>query len=92
MPQLFVFGPYVIFFWSDDNGEPVHVHVAIKKPTTNATKIWLTADGGCIRANNNGRIPEKDLRTVEKLVRFNHGEICNRWVELFGEGSLRFYE
>lgn len=53
MPNLFAFGPYIIFFWTVEQGEPVHVHVAVKRPSKDATKIWLTANGGCIVAHNN---------------------------------------
>lgn len=43
MPSLFRLGPYIIFFWTGENGEPVHVHIAVKRPTAEATKIWLPA-------------------------------------------------
>ena len=46
MPRVLVFGAYIIFFWVGENGEPVHVHVAEKRPSENATKIWLTSSGG----------------------------------------------
>lgn len=39
MPSIFTFGRYVIFFWTSENGEPVHVHVAVRRPTENATKL-----------------------------------------------------
>ena len=30
MPQIFKFGGYIIFFWSNENKptEPIHVHIA----------------------------------------------------------------
>ena len=37
---------YSVYFWSNENNEPIHVHVAKGKPTPNATKIWLTKSGG----------------------------------------------
>ena len=47
MPQIFKIGPYVIYFWSDENKplEPIHVHVAEGVPHANATKIWITRKG-----------------------------------------------
>lgn len=42
LPKVLIVGSYVIYFWSNENGEPVHVHIAIKKPIVDATKIWLT--------------------------------------------------
>ena len=91
MPSLFAFGPYVIFFWTGEQGEPVHVHVSIKRPSKDATKLWLTASGGCIVAHNSSQLPERDLRRVTKFVRSNHELICRRWCETFEEDSLRFY-
>lgn len=91
MPKVFVYGPYIFFFWMGEDGEPVHVHVSVKRPTKNATKYWLTADGGCVLANNDSQIPEKDLRDITKIIKFNHGRICGRWIEVFGPDALTFY-
>ena len=52
MPRLFLFQGFAIFFWTAENGEPIYVHVAKGKPSPNATKIWLTSNGGCVLANN----------------------------------------
>lgn len=43
---------YKVYFWSNENNEPIHVHVSKGKPTSNGTKIWLTRTGGCILASN----------------------------------------
>ncbi|WP_333651561.1 DUF4160 domain-containing protein, partial [Lacrimispora sp.] len=59
LPNLFTVSGYKVFFWSNENGEPIHVHVAKGKPSPNATKIWLTRAGGCIVANNGSKIPTK---------------------------------
>ena len=91
MPKILTFGQYILFFWIAENGEPVHVHVAIRRPGEGATKFWLTAAGGCILASNGSEISEKDLRDIAKLITFNHGYICNRWREVFGESDIRFY-
>ena len=91
MPKVLIFGKYILFFWVGENGEPVHVHVSEKRPYENATKFWLTANGGCLMANNNSGIPKKDLRDISKLIVLNHDYICERWVECFGEGSLTYY-
>lgn len=90
MPKVLVFGPYVIFFWVGENGEPVHVHVAEKRPTENATKIWLTSSGGCLLAHNRSKIPERDLTNILELISLNHGYICDKWREAF-HGDVSFY-
>ena len=35
---------YLIYFWSMEDGEPVHVHVS-KHKQKNATKFWITTEG-----------------------------------------------
>lgn len=90
MPKVLQFGPYVLFFWVGEDGEPVHIYVAFKRPTENATKIWLTASGGCILAHNKSGIPEKDLRNILELISLNHGLICEKWRETF-QGDITFY-
>ena len=49
MPQIFKFGPYYVYFWSNENDplEPVHVHVCEGRPVANATKLWITETGKC---------------------------------------------
>lgn len=91
MPKVLTFGRYVLFFWIAENGEPVHVHVAIRRPAQNSTKFWLTSDGGCLLANNNSDIPDKDLRDIAKLVVLNHRYICDLWADTFEDTSLEFY-
>ena len=61
LPSLFYVGSYKVFFWSNENDEPIHVHVTKGKPNANATKIWLTKNGGCIIADNKEHIPVKEL-------------------------------
>lgn len=92
MPKVLTFGRYVLFFWMGENNEPIHIHVAVKHPITGATKFWLLSNGGCLLANNDSEIPDKDLRRIAKYVTLNHTLICDRWVEEFGESALKFYE
>ena len=39
LPKLFMVSGYTVYFWSNENGEPIHVHVSKGKPTQNGTKI-----------------------------------------------------
>lgn len=68
MPRVLEFGKYIIFFWMGEDGEPVHVHVSVKRPMDNSTKIWLTRSGGCKLAHNKGQIPPKDLRDIMDVI------------------------
>ena len=48
MPQVFKMGPYLVYFWSNENEplEPVHVHISQGVPSRQSTKVWLTKNGG----------------------------------------------
>lgn len=86
MPQIFRIGPYVIYFWSNENDplEPIHVHVAEGTVAGNATKIWITRSGKALVCNNNSQIPAKVLGRIRQFVEANSEEIVSKWVEHFG--------
>lgn len=90
MPKIMQIGRYVLFFWAGEDGEPIHVHVAVKRPAEDSTKIWLLKNGGVMMANNNSGIPDKDLRKLQKFVALNHSRICEAWRNTFSE-EPRFY-
>ena len=70
---------YRLFFWSNENDEPVHIHVCKGVPTPNATKIWIPPTGNPIIAHNHGNIPTKDLNRLRKGVAANKESIvCSR--------------
>ena len=45
VPSVFEFLGYKIYFWSNENYEPIHVHISKGNPTINSTKVWLTKAG-----------------------------------------------
>lgn len=91
MPTILTLGRYVLFFWLGESDEPVHIHVAVRRPTEHATKFWLTENGGCILASNGSNLPSKELRKLATFIAYNHGHICDAWKEAFGTDNLRFY-
>ena len=90
MPNLYRIGGYVIFFWSNEFNEPIHIHIAKKKPTSNATKIWLTKSGGYIIANNKSRIVKNDLNEIFDVLSIHHSDICEEWQRHF-KTDIKFY-
>jgi hypothetical protein len=82
---------YKIYFWSNENGEPIHVHISKGNPSGNSTKIWLTKSGGCIVANNNSNIPEKDLKKIKESLIYNYFFIISEWKEHFKGEEIKFY-
>ncbi|MDD3185257.1 MAG: DUF4160 domain-containing protein [Anaerostipes sp.] len=80
MPQIFKIGSYWIYFWSNENDplEPIHVHVAKGKPTSNATKIWITKAGKCLLCNNDSKIPSKTLRNIMRIIEARNNEVVDK--------------
>ena len=91
MPKLYKLGQYSVFFWSDENGEAIHVHICIGSAMPNATKIWLTANGDCIVAHNRSKIPRSDLNEIIESIRTNHLLICSEWKKHFNVDIIKFY-
>ncbi len=83
MPTLVEIYGYRVFFWSNETGEPVHVHVCKGKPTANATKIWLPPESNPVLANNNSNIPDKELKRILKMVALNRDSIIAQWYDYF---------
>ncbi len=87
MPQLLRIGPYIIYFWSNENMplEPIHVHIGEGRATADATKLWITSTGKAIVSNNNSQIPDKVLRKIIRIIEGNSDYIKDKWFEHFGE-------
>jgi len=91
LPKLFKIGRYVVFFWSNEDSEPIHVHIGIVTPSQNSTKVWLTKHGGCIVAHNKSRIPRSDLNELLEVIQDNFFFICSEWKTHFKADTIRFY-
>ena len=91
MPQVFKIGPYIVYFWSNENEplEPIHVHIAEGRATANATKLWITSTGKAVICNNDSNIPDRVLRGMIRIIEGNSQQIIDQWKEHFGE--IRFY-
>lgn len=91
MPSIFELSGYKIYFWSNENNEPIHVHISKGKPTANSTKVWLTKSGNCILANNNSKIPNKGLSDIMGTIASNHFLIVAKWKETYRIENVKFY-
>lgn len=84
MPKVLLdFMGYKFYFWSNENGEPIHIHVSKGKQTENATKFWIKRDG-VVMVHNNGNIPTADLKKIQKYICANRDIIISRWYTHFG--------
>lgn len=84
MPRLFIIFGYQISIWSNENGEPIHVHVSKKRPSENSTKLWLCSDGKFIVAHNKSQIPENILAKIIKYLNTNSNYVLNFWKAYMG--------
>lgn len=91
MPQVFKVGTWLVYFWLNESDplEPVHVHIARKRPEKDATKVWITRAGGAVLCHNNAGIPMPALRNLMDLIALRSDYIVERWTQKFGE--CRFY-
>ncbi len=89
MPKLFKIGSYIIYFWSNEGNEPVHVHISQGIQTANATKIWLTTNGKCELCHNRSKIPQHLLNDIMDFIETQWAEIVKSWKKYFGE--VKFY-
>lgn len=91
MPNLFSVSGYKVYFWSNENDEPIHVHISKGKPTPHSTKIWLTKSGGCILAGNDSNISSRELQELMNFISAQFFMICSRWKEHFAVDEIKFY-
>lgn len=85
---------YKIYFWSNENNEPIHVHIAKGKLTQNTTKVWLTKTGGCIVANNKSKIPENELNKLLSIISKHYFFIISKWKDYYkinSKDEIKFY-
>lgn len=71
-------GPYRIFFYSFDCGEPKHVHVQRDNKTC---KFWLEP---MVLGRNNG-FSAHELNTIRELIQEHLQQILEAWDEHCGE-------
>jgi len=76
-PTVVQSGPYRLFFFSSDRGEPVHVHVERDRK---AAKFWIEP----VRLEYNHGFARAELARVEMLVREHEDAIRKAWDEYFG--------
>lgn len=91
MPNLFTIAGYQIYFWSNENNEPIHVHVSKGKPSKHATKFWLTSDGGCILASNGSKLSQHTINKLIDVITAQYGLICLKWKKYFEVETIKFY-
>jgi len=76
MPTILRIGPYRFFFYSNEQGEPAHIHVQHDRMLA---KFWLKP----VSIAGSTRFSPKDLRKIEELVVENRDTLMESWNEHF---------
>ncbi len=76
MPTVIRIGPYRFFFYSNENGEPAHIHIQRDRMLA---KFWLKP----IALASSTRFSSKELRKLESLVIENKEILLEAWNEFF---------
>jgi len=80
---LLDFMGYCIYFWSNENNEPIHVHISKGRQMENATKFWITRNDIEL-VHNKSQISANDLKKIQKYLWANRDTIIARWYQHFG--------
>lgn len=80
-----VFG-FVIYFWSNENNEPIHFHIAKGTRGEHNTKFWLYSDGTIHLCHNNSRYKKQEIKKIIEMqynIDFTN-ELIDQWRRRFG--------
>ena len=77
MPTVLRIGPYRFFFYSNEKGEPPHVHVQRERFLA---KFWLNP----VALAGSKRFASHELRTIQKHVEENRTMFLEAWNEHIG--------
>jgi Domain of unknown function (DUF4160) len=76
---LFIMG-WRLFFYSNENGEPIHIHA---EKAEMECKFWLLIDELDIKEEYCYNMGPKDLREVRKIIFTNFDLIVEAWTKHF---------
>jgi hypothetical protein len=77
MPNVLRTGPYRVYFYSHELGEPPHVHVDRDE---RSAKFWV---GPVALARNLG-FPAHELTTIQKILEQHEQQLLDAWHDYFG--------
>lgn len=78
VPTIARFGPYRVFFYSNEGLEPPHVHVEC---SDGLLKFWLVPH---VRLAGAHGLRSHTVRRVDSLVRDHQSDLLEAWYEFFG--------
>ena len=91
MPVYIRTSGYKIYFWSNENDEPVHFHITNGNPSTNDTKVWVLSNGSFQLAHNKSKISKNDLARIFSAMQSFYFDFLNFWKSYF-DNDLKFFD
>ena len=76
MPTILRVGPYRLFFYSNEQGEPAHIHI---QRDNMLAKFWLKP----VALASSTRFAPKEIRKLEEIVTENSKILIEAWNEYF---------
>jgi hypothetical protein len=76
MPTILRDGPYRFFFYANEDGEPVHIHVEHGRATA---KFWLAP----VSLARSRQFAPHELVRIEALVRHHRPRLLEAWHDFF---------
>lgn len=80
MPTILRIGPYRFFFYSNENNEPVHIHVQRERALA---KFWLRP----VSLASSTGFPAQELTRLSRLAQENAAMFVEAWHEFFGSSN-----
>jgi hypothetical protein len=77
MPTVFEWKGWKFLFYSQDRGEPPHIHV---RKDRSEVKIWLEG----LKVARNRRCTDQEINAILDVVKANRNEFLEKWHEHFG--------
>ena len=74
MPTILRSGPYRFYFYSNERGEPPHVHVQRERFIG---KFWLQP----VALARSKRFPSHELRKIQSIIQEHRDELLEAWHE-----------
>jgi hypothetical protein len=78
MPTILSIGSYRFFFYSNEMGEPPHIHIQSERKLA---KFWLQP----VQLASSTRFPAHELNRVNRLVEENRERLLEAWHEYFSD-------
>lgn len=76
MPTVLRLGPYRFFFYSNEDGEPPHIHIQRER---SLAKFWLHP----VTLASYTQFPPHELKRLERLTREHAASLLEAWNEFF---------